>query len=103
MVEAQRHLTLTQADPEQFPEVIDAVDAVIMNPDIARENGFTPATPLLREPATGNPYTNVLVGRAENANDPRLVMLARQLESPEVAAYIEAQFGGTVIPAGSFP
>jgi D-methionine transport system substrate-binding protein len=70
-----------------------------MNPATAQENGFTPATPLLREPATHNPYTNVLVGRAANANDPRLVSLARQLESPEVADYIGTEFGGTVIAA----
>jgi len=99
VLEAQRHLTVTQADPDQFPELLDAVEAAIMNPDIARANGFDPATPLLREPGARNPYTNVLVGRAENANDPRLVMLAQQLESPEVAAYIDAEFGGTVIPA----
>ncbi|MEU4840202.1 MetQ/NlpA family ABC transporter substrate-binding protein [Nocardia testacea] len=99
VVDAQRHLTVTQADPEQFPEVIGAVDAVIMNPATAQANGFDPATPLLREPGTRNPYTNVLVGRAANANDPRLVLLARQLERPEVADYIDTEFGGSVIAA----
>ncbi|GGL03288.1 lipoprotein [Nocardia jinanensis] len=99
VMDSQRHLTITQADPEQFPEVIGAVDAVIMNPVTAQENGFAPATPLLREPAPRNPYTNVLVGRAGNAADPRLVTLARQLESPEVADYIDAEFAGSVIAA----
>lgn len=99
IVDSQRHLTITPADTGQFPEVLGAVDIVIMNPDTAHENGFSPATPLLREPALRNPYTNVLVGRADNATDPRLVTLARQLESPEVADYIDATFTGSVLAA----
>ncbi|MEU4314250.1 MetQ/NlpA family ABC transporter substrate-binding protein [Nocardia sp. NPDC024068] len=99
VVDSQRHLTITQTDPEQFPEVIGAVDAVIMNPATAQQNGFDPANPLLREPAPGNPYTNVLIGSAEHADDPRLVLLARELESPELAGYIDAAFGGSVIAA----
>lgn len=99
VVDSQRHLTITQADPAQFPEIIGAVDIVIMNPDSAKDNGFDPAAPLLAEPATANPYVNVLVGRSADAGDPALTLLAHELESPEVADYIDAEFGGTVLAA----
>lgn len=99
VVDSERHLTITQADPAQFPEVLDAVDLAVMNPDTARDNGFDPATPMLREPATNNPYANVLVGAADHTGRPGLDVLAHYLQSPEVADFIDAEFGGEVIAA----
>ncbi|MFW0787167.1 MetQ/NlpA family ABC transporter substrate-binding protein [Gordonia sp. CPCC 206044] len=99
VTDSQRHLTISQADPVQFPELVDAVDLVVMNPDTARANGFDPDRPLLREPAADNPYTNVLVGRGRDSDDPALAVLAHRLEGPEISQYVDAGFGGSVIGA----
>ena len=64
--------------------------------------GLNPADDaLVLEKAEGNPYSNGLVVKAGNENDPRVVKLAKLLAGPEVKQFIEQTYKGAVISATS--
>ena len=53
---------------------------------------------LVLETAEGNPYANVLVVKETMKDDPRVLTLAKALESPELAKYILDTYQGSVLP-----
>ena len=50
------------------------------------------------ESAAHNPYANLLVTTPELAKDPRVLQLAKDLRSPQVAEFIRKNYQGSVIP-----
>ncbi|WP_037225384.1 MetQ/NlpA family ABC transporter substrate-binding protein, partial [Rhodococcus sp. R1101] len=61
--------------------------------------GLDPADDaIVTEKVENNPFSNLLVVRAENENDPAVTALAEALESPETAAWIEETYSGAVLP-----
>ena len=54
---------------------------------------------LFLETAADNPYANVLVVKETMKDDPRVVALAKALESDELAKFITDNYQGSVIPA----
>lgn len=75
------------------------VTAAVINSNYALEAGLTPADDsIYTEEVEGNPFSNLLVVRAENENDPIVVALADALESPETAAWIDETYSGSVVP-----
>jgi len=88
----ERHPLARQLDDAQ-------VTAAVINSNYALEAGLTPADDgIVTEQVEGNPFSNLLVVRAENENDPAVVALAEALESPETAAWIEETYSGSVVP-----
>lgn len=93
-------LELTEIEAAQLPRSLADVDAAVINGNYAIEAGLSPAEDaLVAESAEDNPYANLLVARAGDEDDPRLVTLAELLQSPEVARFIEENYDGAVIPA----
>lgn len=86
--------------PQLARQLDDAqVTAAVINSNYALEAGLTPAEDgIVTEQVDGNPFSNLLVVRAENENDPAVVALADALESPETAAWIEETYSGSVVP-----
>lgn len=86
--------------PQLARQLDDAqVTAAVINSNYALEAGLTPAEDgIVTEQVEGNPFSNLLVVRAENENDPAVVALAEALESPETAAWIEETYSGSVVP-----
>ncbi|QEI07657.1 metal ABC transporter substrate-binding protein [Pigmentiphaga aceris] len=75
------------------------VAASFINGDIALTNGIDPKSALSLESADKNPYANVLTTRRELLTDPRLKLLVTYLNSPKVAAYINDNYKGFIVPA----
>ena len=86
--------------PQLARQLDDAqVTAAVINSNSPLEGGRTPAEDgIVTEQVEGNPFSNLLVVRAENENDPAVVALAEALESPETAAWIEETYSGSVVP-----
>ncbi len=86
--------------PQLARQLDDAqVTAAVINSNYALEAGLTPAEDgIVTEQVQGNPFSNLLVVRAENENDPAVVALADALESPETAAWIAETYSGSVLP-----
>lgn len=101
IVENPKNLTFEQVDPAQLTRTLDdgAVDAAVINGNYALEAGLVPATDaIVLETAEGNPYANILTVRKGSESDPRVVALVAALESPQVAAWIDATYQGSVLP-----
>lgn len=83
----------------QIPRALDDVDLAVINGNYALEAGLTPAKDALGlESAKNNPYANILVTTPKLANDPRIRQLAKDLQSKQVADYIQQTYKGSVIP-----
>ncbi|MFY7069739.1 MetQ/NlpA family ABC transporter substrate-binding protein [Nocardiopsis changdeensis] len=95
-----KDLVFREVEAAQLPRSLDDVDAAIVNNNYAQEAGLDfQEDSILLEAFEDNPYVNILAARADNADDPRIATLVELLTSAETAAFIEEEFGGSVIPA----
>ncbi|MGX2998243.1 MetQ/NlpA family ABC transporter substrate-binding protein [Streptomyces sp. JNUCC 64] len=96
-----RKLVFRSLDPAQLPRSLDDVGAAVINNNYALDADLSPKKDaILLESAEDNPYTNVLAVKKGDEDDPRVKKLAKLLTSPEVAAFIEKTYQGSVLPAG---
>ncbi|MEQ4531788.1 MAG: MetQ/NlpA family ABC transporter substrate-binding protein [Mixta sp.] len=94
-----KKIKIIEIESPQLPRALDDVDAAIINGNYALEAGLTPAKDALGlESAEHNPYANLLVTVPKLANDPRILQLAKDLTSPQVATFIRQNYKGSVIP-----
>ncbi|MEN5015428.1 MetQ/NlpA family ABC transporter substrate-binding protein [Erwinia sp. Eh17-17] len=94
-----KHLKILEVESPQIPRALDDVDLAVINGNYALEAGLTPAKDALGlETAKNNPYANILVTTPQLANDPRIKQLAKDLESKQVAEFIQQNYKGSVIP-----
>lgn len=99
IAENPKKLKILEVEPPQIPRSLDDVGLAVINGNYALEAGLTPSKDALGlESATHNPYANILVTNPQQANDPRIKELAKDLESSQVAAFIRQQYNGSVIP-----
>ena len=97
--ENPKKIKIVEIESPQLPRSLDDVDAAIINGNYALEAGLTPAKDALGlESAAHNPYANLLVTTPELAKDPRVLQLAKDLRSPQVAEFIRKNYQGSVIP-----
>ncbi|GAA0425297.1 MetQ/NlpA family ABC transporter substrate-binding protein [Streptomyces luteireticuli] len=91
----------TELEASQIPPRLGDVDAAIINGNFAIGAKLNPSKDSLAlEKAEGNPYANFLAVKKGNEQDPRIVKLAKLLNSDEVKKFIEEKFSnGAVIPA----
>ncbi|MFC7217825.1 MetQ/NlpA family ABC transporter substrate-binding protein [Streptomyces polyrhachis] len=93
-------LKFKELEAATLPRALGEVDAAVINGNYALEADLKPARDALAlEKAEGNPYANLLVVKAGGEKDPRVVKLAKLLNSAEVRAFIEKEYAGSVIPA----
>lgn len=99
IVENPKHLKILEVESPQIPRSLDDVALAVINGNYALEAGLSPAKDALGlESADHNPYANILVTNPNLANDPRIKELAKDLTSPQVAAFIRKTYNGSVIP-----
>lgn len=93
-------LSFTEIEAAQLPRSLDDVDAAVINGNYAIEADLAPADDaLVLEAAEGNPNANLVVVRAGDETDPRIVQLDELLRSDEVRAFIDETYDGAVIAA----
>jgi D-methionine transport system substrate-binding protein len=74
----------------------------LISGNYALEAGLDPAKDALGlEKAQGNPYANIVVTTQKLAQDPRILRLAKDLESPQVAEFIIQKYHGSVLPVSA--
>lgn len=99
IVENPYHLTFRQVDPAQIPRSLPDATIGLINGNVALEAGLSPSRDALKlESGTNNPYANILVVPKSLTNDPRVKDLSKILQGPEVAAFINAKYPGSVLP-----
>ncbi|EMF00793.1 MetQ/NlpA family ABC transporter substrate-binding protein [Streptomyces mobaraensis NBRC 13819 = DSM 40847] len=100
-VKDAKGVKFTEIEAAQIPPRLADVDAAVINGNFAIGAKLNPAKDSLAlEKAEGNPYANFLAVKKGNEQDPRIVKLAKLLNSDEVKKFIEEKFSnGAVIPA----
>ncbi|MBH1936799.1 MetQ/NlpA family ABC transporter substrate-binding protein [Streptomyces sp. AV19] len=100
-VKDAKGVKLVELEAAQIPARLGDVDAAVINGNFAISAKLNPSKDSLAlEKADGNPYANFLAVKKGNEEDPRIVKLAKLLNSDEVKKFIEEKFSnGAVIPA----
>ncbi|WP_343553719.1 MetQ/NlpA family ABC transporter substrate-binding protein [Pantoea sp.] len=93
------HLKIIEVEAPQLPCALDDAQLAIINGNYALQAGLVPSKDALAlEQAKDNPYANVLVTTPKLAHDPRILELAKDLESKQTAEFINQHYQGSVIP-----
>lgn len=99
IVDNPKHLTFKQVSPPQIPRSLPDAALGLINGNVALESGLDPAKDALQlESGVDNPFANILVVPEALKDDPRVVELSKILEGPEVAAFINSKYPGSVLP-----
>ncbi len=94
-----KHLKILEVESPQIPRSLPDVGLAVINGNYALEAGLEPAKDALGlEKVAGNPYANIVVTTEKLAKDPRILQLAKDLQSPEVAKFITEKYHGSVLP-----
>lgn len=94
-----KQLKFKELEAAMLPRTLDEVDLALINTNYALAAGLNPVKDALLIESKDSPYVNYLVGRADNAHDPRVEKLAKALTSPAIKAFIETKYKGAVLPA----
>ncbi|MCF4123188.1 MetQ/NlpA family ABC transporter substrate-binding protein [Antribacter sp. KLBMP9083] len=98
IVEDESRVTVTPVDAAQTALALQDVDASIINNDFVGDAGLTAEDAIFSDDpdsAAAEPYINVWVTRAEDADDPTFAQLIDIFHTPEVEAGLIEASGGT--------
>ena len=97
-----KNLKFTELEAAAVPRAIDDVDAAVINGNYAIEAKFDPTKDALaiedKNSEAAKPYANIVVVKEGNEKQEKIQALVKALTSPEVKAFIEKEYTGSVIP-----
>jgi ABC-type metal ion transport system, periplasmic component/surface antigen len=88
-----------ELESPSLPRVLGEVDLALINTNYALDAKLNPLKDALLIEGADSPYTNWLVARPDNKDDPRIKALGEVLTSREVADFIRKTYRGAVLPA----
>lgn len=92
-----KKLKVVEVDAAQLPRTLPDVDVAGINTNYASQAGLDPVKDaILREDPKG-PYANIIVVRAADKDKPWVKTLVESYQSPEVKAFIDEKFKGSVL------
>ena len=90
-------IKFVEIEAAQGPRVLADVDAAVINTNYATSGGLDPVKdPIARENPKG-PYVNIIAVRSEDKTKPWVKALVESYHTPEVKAFIEEKFKGSVL------
>lgn len=96
ITENPRQFKFLEVDAAQTPRSLEDVDAAAVNTNYAGSAGLDPKTAILREDPKG-PYVNVIAVRSADKDKPWVKTLIEAYHTPEVKAFIEEKWKGSVL------
>lgn len=95
-----KNLKIVELEAAQLVRALDDSDLAVINGNYALDGGLIPSQDALTlESGENNPYVNILAVKRGNENDEAILALVKLLTSPEVKAFIEEKYAGSVLPA----
>lgn len=102
ITENPKNLKFNELEAAAVPRAIDDVDAAVINGNYAIEAKFNPAKDAIiiedKNSEAAKPYANIVVVKEGNENQEKIKALVKAMTSPEVKAFIEKEYNGSVIP-----
>ena len=99
IAENPNKVRIRELEAATLPRVLDQVDLALINTNYALEAGLNPTKDALAIEGDDSPYANILVTRAQDAEDEAVLKLVKALQSNEVKEFIEEKYKGAVVPA----
>ena len=94
-----KKLKFKELEAPLLPRALADVDVALINTNYAIEAKLNPIKDALFIEGADSPYTNIVVSRADRANDPLIAKLMKALHSAEVKKFIQEKYKGAVVPA----
>ncbi|KAF1049587.1 MetQ/NlpA family ABC transporter substrate-binding protein [Xylophilus sp.] len=94
-----RRIKLVPLDAALLPRSLDDLDAASINNDYAEKSGLSFVRDAIAKEAPDGPYANLIAVKTASKDKPWVKKLVAAYQSPEVKAYIEKEFKGSLIPA----
>lgn len=91
-----RDIRIRELDAAQLPRSLQDLDAAMINTNYAIASGLDPVNDSIAT-ETDSPYVNIIVVRAGEEDAPWVKPLVDAYHSPEVKAFIEEKYNGTVL------
>jgi len=102
ITENPKNLKFNELEAAAVPRSVDDVDAAVINGNYAIEAKFNPAKDAIiiedKNSEAAKPYANIVVVKEGNENQEKIKALVKAMTSPEVKAFIEKEYNGSVIP-----
>ncbi|EKQ55383.1 MULTISPECIES: MetQ/NlpA family ABC transporter substrate-binding protein [unclassified Clostridium] len=102
ITENPKNITIKELEAAAVPRAIDDVDAAVINGNYAIEAKFNPAKDAIiiedKDSEAAKPYANIVVVKKGNEDQQKIKDLVKAMTSPEVKAFIEKEYNGSVIP-----
>lgn len=99
VIENPKKLKLVPLDAAQLPRSLDDLDAAAINNDFAFKAGLSASKDGIAVEEAKSPYANIIVVRTEDKDKPWAKKLVAAYNSPEVKAFIDEKYKGSLIPA----
>ena len=99
IVENPKGLEIQMMDAAMLPRALADLDICVINSNYALEANLNPVEDSIFMEPKDSPFANVLVVREEDKDKESVKKLAQALQSPEVKAFIEENYAGSVVPA----
>ncbi len=104
--QAASKVTVSPMDAQQTVTALPSIAGAVVNNDFVNDAGLDPETALVEDDPSNEasqPYINVLVVRAEDADDEGLVAIGRLLQDPEVTAALQEQSADSAVLVDKTP
>jgi D-methionine transport system substrate-binding protein len=94
-----RDMRFQELDAAQLPRSLADLDAALINTNYAIASGLSPREDSIAMESADNPYVNIIVVRQGDEEADWVKPLIKAYHSPEVKAFIEEKYDGTVLTA----
>ncbi|MFT8349369.1 MetQ/NlpA family ABC transporter substrate-binding protein [Clostridium saccharoperbutylacetonicum] len=102
VTENPKKINFSELEAAAIPRAIDDIDAAVINGNYAIEAKFNPAKDAIiiedKNSDAAKPYANIVVVKDGNQDKDKIKALVKAMTSPEVKAFIEKEYNGSVIP-----
>ncbi|MDB6452945.1 MetQ/NlpA family ABC transporter substrate-binding protein [Falsirhodobacter sp. 20TX0035] len=97
ITENPRDFRFQELDAAQLPRSLADLDAALINTNYASASGLNPKEDAIAMESAEGPYVNIIVVREGDQDKPWAKQLVEAYHSPEVKAFIEKEYQGTVL------
>ncbi|MBC9248548.1 MetQ/NlpA family ABC transporter substrate-binding protein [Paracoccus sp. 11-3] len=97
VTENAKNLAFLELDAAQLPRSLADTDISIINTNYALDAGLNPKTDAIATEKADSPYVNIIVVKNGDQDQPWVKQLVEAYHSPEIKAFIDEKYDGSVI------
>lgn len=100
IIKNPKNLKFVELDGATLPRALDEVSLAVINSNFALNANLNPKSDsIISEDAINNPYSNIVVVRADEVYGKKAIALKNAILSDEVKKFINEKYKGAVIPS----